>query len=87
MDPARNRTRPSEQDSLYSWVVCACTGIVLVIHCGVLYSMGVFYIMFREQIDGDKSAMALAPALNMGMYFLIGKQTFVYRAYRFLNRT
>ena len=60
------------QDRGYAWVVCAASFFSHVAQCGVLYSMGMFYIVFRENMQGGSSAISLVSSINAGTAFFTG---------------
>ena len=64
------------QDSGYAWVVCAASFCFQVINGGFTYCAGLLYIMFKENVEGSDSAIALVTSLNVGIYLLFCK--FIY---------
>ena len=65
-----------KQDGGYAWIVCAASFFHHVIQGGILLSVGIFYIMFKRQIDGSPSTIALVPSLSLGFFFIVGKCSF-----------
>ena len=63
----------SVEDGCYAWAVCAATFLVLVIQGGLVYSMGVFYIMFQQGLDAGDSALSLVTSLNYSILYLVCK--------------
>ena len=63
----------SVQDSGYAWVVAAASFLVLVIQGGMIYSMGVFYIMFQRGLDADHGAVSLVTSLNYSILYIVCK--------------
>ena len=61
------------QDSGYAWVICAASFLFQAVNGGFHYSAGIFYIMFKENIEGGDSAIAFITSLNLGTYLAFCK--------------
>ena len=64
------------QASGYAWVVCAASCFFQAVNGGIQYCAGIFYIMFKENVEGDESAIALVPSLNLGIHLTFCKYGF-----------
>ena len=64
------------QDSGYAWVVCGASFLFQAVNGGFQYCAGIFYIMFKENLEGDESAIALVTSLNLGIYLTFCKYDF-----------
>ena len=65
---------PKEADApgLYKWLVLlACFGMQFT-GSGITYCVGVFYVIFEENIGGTSTTLSLASSLNIGFFFGIG---------------
>ena len=65
---------PKEADApgLYKWLVLlACFGMQLT-SSGITFCVGVFYVIFEENIGGTSTTLSLASSLNMGFFYGIG---------------
>ena len=59
------------QDGAFAWVVCAMSFLSQVVHGGLVFSMGMFFIMFRNGLDGGDGAITLITSLNYSVCFAV----------------
>ena len=59
-----------EQSRTFPWILCAATFTFNILNCGMTSSAGLLYIMFKENVEGGDSAIALVNSLNLAMYSL-----------------
>ena len=62
-----------EKDSGYAWIVALSSFLCHTIQYGLTWTVGVFYVIFLEEIGGSVEAVALIASLNTAMYFFAGK--------------
>ena len=67
------RRQAEKPEGGYGWVVVAASFVTHAITGGVLYSMGIFYIMFKENLEGESSVIALVPSIFSSCSFALGK--------------
>ena len=63
----------SVKDHGYAWVVCVASCLAQVVQGGLLYSMGVLYIMFKNGLDAGDGALSLVTSLNYSILYIVGK--------------
>ena len=61
----------SVQDGGYAWVVCGASCLILVIQGGLVYSMGVLYIMFQDALDAADTTLSLITSLNICIIYIV----------------
>ena len=61
------------QDRGYAWVICGAICIQRLLYGGVYYSIGMFYIMFTENLAGDSALLSFVAATNSVAMFGIGE--------------
>ena len=62
----------AEQDGCYAWLVCFASFLHHTIQGGIIFSVGIFYIIFRDALDSSDSAVALIPAIHFCLLNGIG---------------
>ena len=72
--------RSSVPDGGWGWVVVFGSFMIHVINDGISHSFGVFVEDLAEYFDSSKSAVGAVGSLMLGISFLVGKVTIVYRA-------
>ena len=61
------------QDRGYAWVVCGAICIQRLLYGGVFNSIGMFYIMFTENLAGDSAILSFVAATNTATMFGVGR--------------
>lgn len=71
----------AEKDRGYAWIVCLASFISQMMQCGILYSMGMFYILFKKNMQGDSEYVALVSSIHAATCYLTGKKLFTFHMY------
>ena len=69
---------------LYKWLVLFASFGMLMTVGGVAYCSGVYYVVFKGNIKGPDTSIALAASLNMCLSFGLGKYCLFYSYKAFL---
>lgn len=64
-------TRPP--DGGYGWVVVIISFMSHALQCGIVWTVGVFYVIFLDKVDASKPAIALISSLNTAVYYITGR--------------
>ena len=59
-------------DRGWAWVILASNAVVMMIGGGVMYTMGVFNLIFLENFHGSKATIAGVGSLAMGLQYFTG---------------
>lgn len=75
---ARLNQKPTKMDGGYGWIIVASSFLAHMLQYGIVWSVGVFYVLFLENIDGEQGAVALISSLNTATFYVTGKYTFLF---------
>ena len=59
-------------DGGYGWMVVLGSFICHLIQYGLSWTVGIFHVIFLEEIGGSKESVALVSSLNMAFFFFAG---------------
>ena len=57
----------------YKWLVVLAAFMIQFLASGVTYCVGVFYVIFRQNLGGSSSLISFVSALNTGFFFGVGE--------------
>ena len=60
-------------DGGYGWVVVCASFIAHILEYGVVWTVGVFYVIFLDHFTESRTLLALIASLNTGSFYLIGQ--------------
>ena len=60
-------------DGGYGWLVVAAAFLAHFFQYGVVWSVGVFYVLFLENVGGQQGAVALISSLNTATFYVTGE--------------
>ena len=61
------------KDGMYAWVICGVAFIGHTLSAGFSYTMGTYYVVFKEVFNHSAGVTSWVSSLNLGVAFLIGK--------------
>ncbi len=61
------------KDGMYAWVICGVAFIGHTLSAGFSYTMGTYYVIFKEVFNHSAGVTSWVSSLNLGVAFLIGK--------------
>ena len=62
----------SRKDSNFGWLIVAASFLSHFFQYGIVWTVGVFYVIFLEHIGGSSGAVALISSLNTAMFYSTG---------------
>ena len=62
----------SRKDSNFGWLIVAASFFSHFFQYGIVWTVGVFYVIFLEHIGGSSGAVALISSLNTAMFYSTG---------------
>ena len=71
--PQSQSPSSSHYDSGYAWVVCAAIFVAHGLTLGFSYTIGVYYVVFRDVFGHSAGVTAWVSSLNFGTATFIGK--------------
>ncbi len=74
MDPkSPTKCRSSEIDSGYAWVVVVACMLSQLLIYGIVFSSGIFYDIFLEELGGSSAAVSLIASVNTALTYGLSK--------------
>ena len=73
------------KDGGYGWIIVIACFICNILQYGITWTVGVFYVIFLEQIGGNIEAVALISSLNTAMFFFAGNQQNIFKNFRTIS--
>ena len=67
-------SRKEEQDGGYGWINVFSSHLIHVIQYGLSWTVGIFYVIFLEEIGGSKKSVALVSSLNTATFYVAGRK-------------
>ena len=59
-------------DGGYGWVVVCASFVAHILQFSVVWTVGVFYVIFLDHFRESRTLLALIVSLNTGSFYLIG---------------
>ena len=69
---AQHKKMYSRKDSNFGWLIVAASFLSHFFQYGIVWTVGVFYVIFLEHIRGSSGAVALISSLNTAMFYSTG---------------
>ena len=67
-----SNTNTNGKDGMYAWVICGVAFIGHTLSAGFSYTMGTYYVIFKEVFNHSAGVTSWVSSLNLGVAFLIG---------------
>ena len=61
-----------QKDSNFGWLIVAASFLSHFFQYGIVWTVGVFYVIFLEHIGGSSGAVALISSLNTAIFYGTG---------------
>ena len=74
-----------KKDTGFAWIVLTASFMGHFFQYGIVWTVGYFYVIFLEHMNGSKAAVALIASLNTATYYCIGR--YILYQLKYINST